>query len=113
MNKKLKTIILYIVEFGKWILVIWLLYPALYVNTGKPLNPYRFIGGLTLFIIFLGKTFYDIVLRKMYFKKEKTTRQEIFSIIGTVILLALAVALVIFLIGFLIYRNLGDIVNPE
>ncbi|MFC1724138.1 hypothetical protein ACFL4T_00825 [candidate division KSB1 bacterium] len=112
MNPKIKKIGIYFFELGKWVVVIWLLYPAINIEVGKYLNPYRFIGGITLFLIFLGKTFYDVFLVKILQNKNKSTKQELFSMLGTIIILTLAIALVIFLVGYLIYTSMGSITMP-
>lgn len=112
MNQKVKKTGIYLLEFGKWALVLWLLYPALSIKVGTYLNPYRFIAGITLFIIFLGKTFYDAILVKLLQKREGSAKTEIFSMIGTVILITLAVALIIFLVGYMIFTVMGSVNTP-
>ena len=112
MNPKIKKTGIYFYEFGKWALVIWLLYPAFNIEVGKYLNPYRFIGGITLFLIFLGKTFYDVFLVKILQNKNKSTKEELFSMLGTIIILTIAIALVIFLVGYMIFTYLGSVTTP-
>jgi predicted ABC-type exoprotein transport system permease subunit len=94
---RLKSKILsYIWEIGKWILVLFLLYPLISTMSG-PVNFSRVVIGEALLIIFIGKIFYDTIIWK-FTNQRKAAGQDFISLIG--ILLTVSFILVLFLVLF-------------
>jgi len=89
-------ILSYTWEIGKWILVIFLLFPLISTMSG-PINFSRVVIGEALLIIFIGKIFYDTIIWK-FTRQRKTAGQYFISLIG--ILVTVSFILVIFLVLF-------------
>jgi len=83
-------------QAGKWILVIWLIWPVQNALTNR-IDFTRVLLGILLFIIFAGKLFYDTLLQGQLQNKGKAS-YGIWDIIGLAVGLAILVgAMVLFL----------------
>lgn len=87
-------------EIGKWGMILWLLSPLRQASAG-PILFGRVALGILLFIIFAGKLFYDAVLEGYLRKRRTSAREDLLSLVGIVLVVALVVGLVIFLVGFM------------
>ena len=88
-------------EIFKWVLVLWLLWPMRHSTEG-PIEFARVVAGILLFVIFTGKLFYDTIIMGIVKQKRNSARQDIITILGIVIALALVVGLVIVFVGYLL-----------
>jgi len=97
---------LYVIEIGKWALIIWLLFPI----TGATkvlINFSRVALGIVLFVIFTGKLLYDVVFFPRQHQRESSVGKDLVSMIGIVSGIALLVlVLVVFVALYVIsYMN--------
>ncbi len=90
-----------VLEIVKWGLVIWLLWPMRNAMSG-PMEMGRVVLGVVLFIIFAGKLLYDTVIMGIVRQKRYSARQDFFSMIGIVLVLAVIVGLLIFFVGYVL-----------
>ncbi len=102
MENRVKKWFYRLLEFLKWAVIIWLLWP-LSQSLEKPPSFPRIMLGILLFVIFAGKQFYDSVLSSSY---ENKTR-DLLSLLGTVIVLAIIVLAAVAFLGLLIYRTIS------
>lgn len=102
MENRVKKWFYRLLEFLKWAVIIWLLWP-LSQSLEKPPSFPRIMLGILLFVIFAGKQFYDSVLTSSH---ENKTR-DLLSLLGTVIVLAIIVLAAVAFLGLLIYRTIS------
>jgi hypothetical protein len=110
--KKGRRLITYAVEIGKWVLVIWLIWPIHKAVTNKVDIP-RLLLGMLLFIIFAGKLFYDTVLQGQLKFREGSGRRGILEILGIAIGLAFLVGTMILFIGLLTFFIVQNSMHAE
>ena len=94
-------------EIGKWVLVLWLLWPVRHAING-PVDFSRVVLGILLFVIFAGKLFYDTIIMDILKQRRTSVKQDVLSMIGIVLVLSLVVGLLLFFVGFVIielYRS--------
>jgi hypothetical protein len=106
---KLKPVFL---EFAKWILVIWLLFPITMVQE-KVISFPRIMAGIMLFIVFSGKMLYDIMLKKRNRDNERSNTADLLAMIGTVVVISAIVGLFIVMIGFLVVSGMQQATAPQ
>ena len=94
-----------LLEVGKWALIIWLIWPLREASSG-PIMFGRVALGILLFVIFAGKLFYDTVIHDIIRQKRTTAKQDVVTLIGMVVGVAVIVGLVIAFVGFLIIEYL-------
>jgi len=91
------------VEIAKWAVVLWLLWPLRHATSG-PVDFTRAVVGILLFIIFAGKLFYDTVIMGILQQRRMSVKQDVFTLIGIVLVLSLVVGLLFLFVGFLLVR---------
>ena len=90
----------WILEIGKWILVLWLLWPLRHASN-RPVAFVRVVVGIALFVIFSGKLFYDMVITGFIRQKRTTPGQDLLTVLGSVVVIALVVGLLLFFVGLM------------
>lgn len=88
-------------EILKWGLVIWLLFPLSRLSSGRYLF-FRVLLGILLFIVFAGKTFYDIVIMDAIRQRRTSLKQDMIAFLGMIIGAMILVGLVILLFAMLL-----------
>jgi hypothetical protein len=99
-------------EFAKWILVIWLLFPITMVQE-KVISFPRIMAGIMLFVVFSGKMFYDIMLKKRNRDNERSNAADLLAMIGMVVVISTIVGLFIVMIGFLVVSGMQQATAPQ
>jgi hypothetical protein len=95
-------------EVLKWGLVVWLLLPIRTARKG-PVDITRIVIGLALFIIFVGKRFYDRIFSD-YIKKRKTSAlADLLGGIGIILIIVVLVGVLMLFVGYLIM----EMMRPE
>ena len=89
---------LWVVEVGKWGLVVWLLSP-LFTAMEKPVGFWRIVLGVLLFIVSVGKLFYDVVIMDMLQRRRESTLADIITMVGIVLVLLVVIGVVVFFAG--------------
>jgi len=107
-----KKIATYVLEIGKWVLVIWLLLPMRDVLSG-PVDFTRIALGILLFILFSGKMFYDAIIDNYKKRDVQSAGAEILSTLITVIIMAAMVAFVVGSVGLLLYAYVQQANEPS
>jgi len=82
-------------EVGKWLLVLWLLWPVRKANIA-PVEFTRVVIGILLFIIFAGKLFFDTVIMSIIRQRRTTVKRDVITLLGIVLVLGLVVGLLLF-----------------
>ena len=108
-SKDWKTIL---PEIGKWLIVIWLLWPLGRSVPGK-FTVVRIVLGVCLFVIFAGKVFYDIVILDYIRQKRTSVKRDIVTLIAMVMIIALLVGLVLVLFGLFIVKWAASANSPS
>jgi hypothetical protein len=90
----------WILEIGKWVLVLWLLWPLRHASN-RPGAFVRVVVGIALFVIFSGKLFYDMVITGFIRQKRTTPGQDLLTVLGSVVVIALVVGLLLFFVGLM------------
>ncbi len=86
----------YGLEIGKWLLVIYLIFPLVTVMNG-PISFARVVIGEALLIIFIGKMFYDTVIWK-FTRQRRAAGQDWLAMAGMVV--AIGFVLILFFVLF-------------
>ena len=89
---------LWVVEVGKWGLVVWLLSP-LFTAMEKPVGFWRIVLGVLLFIVSVGKLFYDVVIMDMLQRRRESTLADIITMVGIVFVFLVVIGVVVFFAG--------------
>jgi hypothetical protein len=105
-----KKIALYVWEAGKWIVVIWLLWPLQHTLSGK-MDFSRIVLGILLFVIFAGKLFYDSIMRG-YHSDEGKGWKDLLAILGMVGAMVLLIAAVVAIFGILLFNSMQSNLQP-
>lgn len=98
-----------ILELAKWILVLWLLWPLRHA-AGGPVAFTRIALGILLFVIFAGKLFYDTVIMGILRRRRTSVRQDLISMLGITLGIALVVGMLMLFVGFVfveLFRMIG------
>jgi uncharacterized membrane protein len=90
-------------EIGKWLLVVWLLWPLGRPVPGK-FTVLRIVLGVCLFVIFAGKVLYDVIIMDYVRQKRTSVKRDIFTLVAMVAIIALLVGLVLVLFGLFIAK---------
>jgi hypothetical protein len=106
---KVKLILL---ELAKWILVIWLLFPITLVQE-KVISFPRIMAGIMLFVIFSGKMFYDLMLKKRDRNSERSNGADLLAMIGAAVVISMIVGLFVVMIGFLVFSGMQQSTAPQ
>ena len=90
-----------VLEVGKWVLVLWLLWPIRSAAAG-PVDFMRVAVGILLFIIFTGKLFYDTIIMGLLRQRRTSVKQDILSFIGIILVISLVVGFLLLFVGYLV-----------
>jgi len=85
-------------ELFKWGVIIWLLLPIQHASQ-SPVNFFRVTVGVALFIIFIGKIFYDTVIQGLMRKKRDSLKKDMITLVGIIMIIGLIVGFLIFFIS--------------
>ncbi len=97
----------YILEIGKWALVIWLLLPMRSAMQGT--IEFTRVGlGVILFVIFVGKLLYDVTYFPKQHKSESSAGKDLISMIGIVLGIALLVLLLVFFVAMYVINYMSS-----
>ena len=99
-------------EIGKWLLVVWLLWPLGRPVPGK-LTVARIVLGGCLFVIFAGKILYDVIILDYIRQKRTSLKRDIVTLIAAVAIIALLVGLVLVLFGLFIAKWSASANSPS
>lgn len=88
-------------EMGKWVLVLWLLWPIRSVAAG-PMEFFRVAAGILLFIIFAGKLFYDTIIMGILRQRRTSVKQDILSFVGIILVMSIVVGFLLLFVGYLV-----------
>ena len=98
-------------EVGKWLLVLWLLWPVRNANIA-PVEFTRVVIGVLLFIIFAGKLFFDTVIMSIIRQRRTSVKRDIVTLLGIVLVLGLVVGLLLFF-GALLLMEMSNNVTQR
>jgi hypothetical protein len=99
-------------EVGKWILVLWLLWPLRHATSG-PVDFTRVLLGILLFIVFAGKVFYDTIIMGILRQRRTSVKQDVITLIGMVAGISLVVGLLIVFVGYAIVQLYQSSNRPQ
>jgi len=99
-------------EIGKWILVLWLLWPLRHATSG-PVDFTRVLLGILLFIIFAGKVFYDTIIMGILRQRRTSVKQDVSSLFVMVACISLVVGLLIVFVGYAIVQLYQSSSRPQ
>ena len=99
-------------EIGKWVLVLWLLWPLRHASSG-PVDFTRVLLGILLFIIFAGKVFYDTIIMGILRQRRTSVKQDLITLVGIVAGISLVVGLLIVFVGFAIVELYQSSSRPQ
>lgn len=111
-KRKMNSTVAALVEIGKWALVVYLLWPLQRAST-VPVSFARIILGVSLFIIFAGKLLYDTVIADLLKNKRVSTRKDIITMLGMVVVLSLVIGLLILFVGFVFIQLYQSSSTPQ
>ena len=101
----------YVLEIGRWLLVLFLLAPVLHPHGGK-WEFSRVIIGEALLVIFVGKLFYDTVIWK-FTRQRRSAGQDAISMLAMLFALGLVIVVFVLLVGVtLLHYFLGIAAGP-
>ena len=90
-------------EIGKWVLVLWLLWPIRGASAGPGLVDFvRVAAGILLFIIFAGKLFYDTIIMGILRQRRTSVKQDILSFVGIILVMSIVVGFLLLFVGYLV-----------
>lgn len=95
-------------EVGKWLLVLWLLWPVRNANIA-PVEFTRVVIGVLLFIIFAGKLFFDTVIMSIIRQRRTSVKRDIVTLLGIVLVLGLVVGLLLFFGALLLIEMTNNV----
>ncbi len=98
-------------EIGKWLIVVWLLWPLANPVPGR-WTVARIVLGVCLFVIFAGKVFYDVIIMDYIRQKRTSVKQDIITLVAMVSIIALLVGLVLVLFGLFIVKWAASANSP-
>ena len=92
----------YGLEIGKWVLVIYLIFPLVTVING-PIAFTQVVIGEALLIIFIGKMFYDTVIWK-FTRQRRAPGQDWLAMAGMMVAIGFILILFFVLFGITLLR---------
>jgi len=99
-------------EAVKWAAVIWLLWP-IHKAVDQKLDFARILLGILLFIIFIGKYFYDSILDRFKHTGEQKGFTDVLIMVGVVAVIALLVGLTILFIAMFVIAMAEQLNQPS
>ncbi|NIR51790.1 hypothetical protein GWO43_24745 [candidate division KSB1 bacterium] len=100
----------YLVEIGKWALVIWLVWPVTGALRGS-VEFGRVAIGIGLFVVFAGKLLYDVVIFPRHHERKSTPGKDLFTMVAIVAVVALIACCLIFFVAMYIINYMNAIQN--
>ena len=101
-------------ELGKWVLVLWLLWPIRSAAASPgPVDFIRVAAGILLFIIFAGKLFYDTIIMGILRQRRTTVKQDIISFVGIILVMSLVVGFLLLFVGYLVVELVKMAQRPQ
>jgi hypothetical protein len=104
---KLRKTYKVILEFLKWAVVFWLLYPISNAMNER-VDFTRVASGILLFVIFSGKMLYDRVLTPWRSQVERSNLKDVASLFGIIVIVALLIGIVILFVGLMIFNMMKE-----
>lgn len=101
----------YAFEAAKWGIVVWLLWPLLSFQ-GAKMPLWRMMAGVMLIVIYLGKTFYDIIINNFKQRKESYTVLDLLRLAGAIAIIAVIIGGAVVLIGFYVMTQYQQGTDP-
>ena len=101
----------YVLEIGRWVVVVYLLYP-LRRRMYFPLEFVRSALGILLLVLFSGKLLYDRVLWKSWVNPSRDLGRDLLTTAISIALVGLVVAAAIFFIGLYLANLLQEMGDP-
>ena len=93
----------YLLEIGKWGLVIWLILPIKDALDAS-VDFGRVALGVLLFVIFAGKLLYDVVFFPRQHQVESSVGKDVASMVGIVVGIALMVCLLVLFVALFVLK---------
>ncbi len=107
-QKKVSGVFYYIKEIAKWGLVVWLMWPLTYSMQTRVSFP-RMMAGILLFILFIGKLFYDLIYDSYRQRVNKNKYVELLVTVGAVTLIAILVGAIALFIGLYAFEMMKNV----
>ncbi|MFQ5753647.1 MAG: hypothetical protein ACE5HI_16780 [bacterium] len=97
----------YLLEIGKWVLVLWLILPLKNALQGS-VDFGRVALGVVLFIIFAGKMLYDVVFFPRQHQAESSAGKDLLSMVGIVVGMAFIVLILVFFVALYVIKYMNN-----
>ncbi len=107
-QKKVSKVFYYIKEIAKWGLVVWLIWPITYSMQSRMSFP-RMMAGILLFVLFIGKLFYDVFFDSYRHRENKNKYVELLVTVGAVTFIAILVGAIALFIGLYAYEMMKNV----
>jgi len=107
-QKKVSKVFYYIKETVKWGLVIWLIWPITYSMQSRMSFP-RMMAGILLFVLFIGKLFYDVIYDSYQKRQNKNKYVELLVTVGAVSFIAILIGAIALFIGMYAYEMMKNV----
>lgn len=98
-------------EIFKWGVVLWLLLPLKHASQ-SPISFFRVTLGITLFIIFTGKIFYDVIIQNLIKAKRDNLKKDMITLVGIIVIITLVIGFLIFFISLYLVETGKMISQP-
>jgi len=102
----------FVIEIGKWGIVLWLLFP-LHRALNERVDFTRVVLGILLFVLFAGKLFYDTIIDSWRNNPERKPAKDLLSMVAIVTVISLVVGIVIIFVGLLVFEYLKTSTEPN
>jgi len=89
-----------LIETLKWGVVIWLLWPLQRIATRW--DAVRVVAGITLFLIFTGKLFFDTIIMSWVRRRSTSNARDWLTLVGIVLGIGLVLGGIIILTGMVL-----------
>ena len=86
-------------EIAKWIVIVYLFWPLVVMQSAK-LPLWRMMLGVLLLVIFVGKLFYDYVLDTLKKNRERSPLSHLISMVVSISIIAVIIAGLLMLFGY-------------
>lgn len=111
-SSMVKSLPPFLFELAKWALVLWLMSPLAVAMHG-PVDFTRVALGILLFILFTGKMLYDTILAPAKTRADRTPLQDVLAMFGSVAVIALAVGMMLVLVGLYVMKVIASWTPPQ
>jgi len=107
-QKKVSKVVYYIKEIAKWGLFVWLIWPITYSMQTRMSFP-RMMAGILLFVLYIGKLFYDVFYDTFRHRENKNKYVELLVTVGAVTFVAILVGAIALFIGLYSYEMMKSV----